>query len=75
MSTDPPESFGHEPWFVCLPNFTKGWACARCRVRVWRVTVGSDEDNPDFHRETHAVPWPCTSAIVLGLVGRETAPA
>jgi hypothetical protein len=65
------DTFGHEPWFACLPAFTKGWACARCRVRARCVTVGSPEDDPSFHTETHAVPWPCTSAIVLGLTPRE----
>jgi hypothetical protein len=67
------ETFGHKPWFTCLPNFTKDYGCARCRVRVRCVTVGSPEDNPSFHMETHAVPWPCTSAVVLGLVPREAA--
>lgn len=66
------EDFGHRPWFICLPGFTKGYACARCRVRVRCITVGSPEDDPDFHMETHAVPWPCTSAVVLGLVERPT---
>jgi hypothetical protein len=60
------QTFGHEPWFVCLPDFTKGYGCARCRVRV-RVPNWSGDG---WHHETHAVPWPCTSAVVLGLVPR-----
>ncbi|MFM9616800.1 hypothetical protein ACKI14_02420 [Streptomyces turgidiscabies] len=67
------QTFGHEPWFTCLPDFTKGYACARCRVRARCVTVGSPEDDPHFHMETHAIPWPCTSAVVLGLAPREAA--
>jgi hypothetical protein len=65
------ESYGHKPWFACLPDWRKGYGCARCRVRV-RVPNMSRYDDPDdvigWHHETHAVPWPCTSAVVLGLV-------
>jgi hypothetical protein len=65
------ETFGHEPWFTCLPNFTKGWACSRCRVKFRRVWLDEFE-NPHCHVETHAVPWPCSTAVVLGLTDRES---
>jgi hypothetical protein len=66
------ETYGHQPCFVCLPDFTKGYGCARCRVRV-RVPnwPRSGEDvATGWHHETHAVLWPCTSAVVLGLAPR-----
>jgi hypothetical protein len=67
------QTHGHEPWFVLLPDWRKGYGCARCRVRV-RVPNMSRYDDPDditgWHHETHAVPWPCTSAVVLGLATR-----
>lgn len=61
------ETFGHEPWFVCLPDFRKGYGCARCRVRVRVPNISHDDTDRGTHIETHAVPWPCTSARVLGL--------
>lgn len=64
------ETYGHRPWFVCLPDFRKGYGCARCR-RVVRVPNISDDDEVTrWHHETHAVPWPCMSALVLGLAPR-----
>lgn len=65
----PVESFGHEPWFICLPDFTKGYACARCRVKFKRVWL-DEYENLRIHIETHGVPWPCATAVVLGLEKR-----
>lgn len=65
------EDFGHRPWFICLPGFTKGYACARCRRRERRVWL-DEREQPRSHVMTVAVPWPCTSAVVLGLVERPT---
>jgi hypothetical protein len=57
------EDFGHEPEPLYAPgplgDGTDVMVCARCRR--WDIYGYSHED---------PVPWPCTSAIVLGLVPR-----
>lgn len=65
------ETFGHEPWFICLPDFTKGYACARCRRRVRVPNISDDDTARGTHIETHGVPWPCATAVVLGLTERD----
>ncbi|MCX5529001.1 hypothetical protein OG785_45250 [Streptomyces sp. NBC_00006] len=78
------EDYGHEPVARVLdgwdgPQSSKRPVCARCirHVRKWSSwTVGYDEragvqwENGWLHLQFPA-PWPCTSAIVLGLVPRE----
>ncbi|MEU6365725.1 hypothetical protein ABZ876_08210 [Streptomyces sp. NPDC046931] len=60
MTTAPgAESFGHEPF-----EYDGALICARC---------GVDFEEPiadGFRIGTRPIPWPCTSAIVLGLVER-----
>lgn len=66
MTTVARETFGHEPWWIVLPDFTKGYACARCRTRA-RHTWLDEIETPRSHVEVHAVPWPCATAVVLGI--------
>lgn len=63
--TVPPETFGHEP----VQLMRDGWgyappACARCTERR------RDHRGRLVYRPQ---PWPCMSAVVLGLVTREEA--
>ena len=58
------ENFGHEPMDVITNGKLRAVACARCRQ--WDIY--------GYSREA-SVRWPCTSAIVLGLVAREEAAA
>ncbi|MFD9249560.1 hypothetical protein [Streptomyces bottropensis] len=61
------ETFAHEP-VIGLTLFDQAeTVCQRCTERgVW-YSRGNDEMTPV------RIPWPCTSAIVLGLVPRPTA--
>lgn len=61
--------FGHE--MVTLP-FSEIDACARC---ITKVSFQTGDPNVDDGWETVdvAAPWPCTSAIVLGLIPRDGA--
>ena len=58
------EAFGHKP--VVLP-FSGVRCCARCVERV----AFADSSGDDWTTHIVSVPWPCTSAIVLGLADRE----
>lgn len=85
--TQQPETFGHEPFsdetefFGEIPDDKP--VCARCSrtVREWTsYTVGYDERAGVLWEEGWVhywvrIPWPCTSAVVLGLVPRVPTPA
>jgi hypothetical protein len=61
------ETFGHEPFeYDGVP------ICARCYTTVTRCSIDAF-DNPRPIRIRAAVLWPCTSAVVLGLVPRPAA--
>ncbi|MEU1327209.1 hypothetical protein [Streptomyces microflavus] len=62
-----PETFGHEPIEVGGDWPNRAVVCARCRWNYPRM--GS---RPAHRRYA---PWPCTSAIVLGLAPHTTTPA
>lgn len=66
-------SYGHEPVTGYLPDWLGEWVvCARCEVR--RVQSWTDEDDEPRRWEFDSpVPWPCTSAVVLGLAARDGA--
>ncbi|MET7944249.1 hypothetical protein [Streptomyces sp. NPDC005302] len=51
------EDFGHEPMNIITNGKLRAVVCARCSV---------------WDRGFNHVDWPCTSAIVLGLVARES---
>lgn len=52
------DAFGHEPVWI-----DGDWFCARCRDRGF-----------DVHGDRWIYPtlWPCTSAVILGLVPRQS---
>lgn len=58
------DDFGHEPMNVITNGKLRAVVCARCQQ--WDIY--------GYSREA-SVRWPCTSAIVLGLVQREEAAA
>jgi hypothetical protein len=60
------QAFGHEPW----GPYDGVLICARCYTTATRCSVDAFEV-PHRTRAREVVPWPCTSAIVLGLVDRE----
>lgn len=62
--TSPPETFGHNP-----VAYDGAPICARCYTTVTRCSIDAFEQ-PRRHRARQTVPWPCTSAVVLGLVSR-----
>ena len=80
--TQPTETFGHDPVTDDREFFgevSDDIVCARCwrHVKTWSsYTVGYDDragvlwENGWIHYDTR-VTWPCTSAIVLGLVPRK----
>ena len=57
--------FGHEPL-----GYDGALFCRRCYVIVSREWVDA-YDSPRHQRVRDIVPWPCTSAVILGLVPRE----
>ncbi|MEU2426946.1 hypothetical protein ABZ619_39040 [Streptomyces sp. NPDC007851] len=61
------QTFGHEPFvYDGVP------ICRRCYVDVTHCSIDAfEQPRPVRVRET--VPWPCTSALVLGLVERPAA--
>lgn len=60
-----PETFGHEPFeYDGVP------ICARCYTVDIRCFIDAF-DNPRRVTVRRTVPWPCTSAIVLGLAPRQ----
>lgn len=59
------DDFGHRPH----PNPLLRRYCARCRTRV-RTTWVTEHDTVRYSTETHPVPWPCTSALILGIAPR-----
>lgn len=59
------ETYGHEP----VHMWPDGIVCARCYTRTWHSAYAEPEDTePERWDEIHNVRWPCTSAVVLGLV-------
>lgn len=63
--------FGHQP-VVGPPDYRgRKTVCARCQTRTVMVYGGQFDDGPSRVTETDPVTWPCTSAVVLGLVPRE----
>lgn len=62
------DDFGHEPF----GPYDGAMVCRRCYVTVIREWVDA-YDNPRHRRVRDVVLWPCTSAVVLGLVPRPTA--
>jgi hypothetical protein len=56
--------YGHEPF-----EFGGETVCARCLVRTVRVWI-DEHDSPHRLWGIKPVAWPCTSAVVLGLVPR-----
>ncbi|MGP3686506.1 hypothetical protein ACTVZO_17670 [Streptomyces sp. IBSNAI002] len=61
------ETFGHEPVLGIIGGRALWTDCARCHT----TTTHYDEAYRPS-RWTRPVPWPCTTAIVLGLVQRPT---
>ncbi|MFF6940427.1 hypothetical protein [Streptomyces lavendulae] len=61
------ETFGHEPRLGFVDGRALGNVCARCSVSV---THYDEAYQPS--RWTRPVRWPCTTAIVLGLVPAPT---
>lgn len=59
------EDFGHEPF----GPYDGILICVRCYTTATRCSVDAFEQ-PHRLRVRDVVPWPCTSAIVLGLVER-----
>lgn len=61
------DDFGHEPMDVITNGKLRAVVCARCRIvrNVWWPNGGC------YVADIRDVEWPCTSAIVLGLVSRE----
>ncbi|GAA2457222.1 hypothetical protein [Streptomyces macrosporus] len=57
-------TFGHEP-----VSFGGSLVCARCKQTAAQTWI-DEYDNPRRRTWSEPVPWPCTSAIVLGLVPR-----
>jgi hypothetical protein len=57
------ETFGHEPFEY------DGVPICRCYVNVTRCSIDAFEQ-PRPVRAREPVFWPCTSAVVLGLVDR-----
>ncbi|QLJ06787.1 hypothetical protein HZZ00_37805 (plasmid) [Streptomyces sp. NEAU-sy36] len=62
------DDFGHKP----IPWLAGQTVCARCKTRSRRYSL--DEWGNDHSHGPYLDPvlWPCTSAIVLGLVPRNT---
>lgn len=54
-----PEAFGHEP-----TSSLHGEVCARC---THRVSSWADPETDEWTSHSEPVPWPCASAVVLGL--------
>lgn len=71
------QTFGHEPvdlGTVIHENWTKHSACQSCRARTTALVCArciEVDPNRMWRIPAHPVHWPCTSAIVLGLVDRE----
>lgn len=63
------QNFGHEP--VEYDGVPICRSCYTTEVRCSLDAFG----NPSRHAVRNVVPWPCTSAIVLGLAAREEAAA
>lgn len=59
--------YGHWPTRGISLNSLADDVCQRCTE--WGVWYGNADDLRSVH-----IPWPCTSAIVLGLVPREQQP-
>jgi hypothetical protein len=65
------ETYGHEP----VQMMRDGWGyappiCVRCNHRVIRSAWDASGRRVRRWIEWRPVPWPCTSAVVLGLVPR-----
>lgn len=61
------QTHGHEP----VQMWPDGIVCARCYTRTWHSAYAEPEDvERERWDEIHNVPWPCTSAVVLGLTPR-----
>ena len=58
------ETFGHEPF-----EYDGAPYCARCYVDVTRCSIDAFEI-PRRSTVRVPVPWPCMSAVVLGLAPR-----
>ena len=75
------EDFGHEPValdVVIHAAWTNHSACPECKARTTRLVCARcmEFDASGMWRvPAHPVHWPCTSAIVLGLVERGEAAA
>jgi hypothetical protein len=64
------ETYGHEPVRGYLADRAgERWVCARCESRQVRAYL-DEWENPHRWVRRSAVEWPCTSAVVLGLVSR-----
>jgi hypothetical protein len=62
------DDFGHQPVdeYADTPFRTKRVVCARCRT----TATGGFRWDGSWWRMSIATAWPCTSAVVLGLVPR-----
>jgi hypothetical protein len=59
--------YGHRP----VDMWPDGLVCARCYTRTWHSAYSEPDDvEPERWTELDLVPWPCASALVLGLVAR-----
>lgn len=62
------ETYGHEPVTGYLPDWLGEFTvCARCEVRRSQTWLDPETDDVRAWRFDSPVPWPCTSAVVLGL--------
>lgn len=59
------QTFGHKP----VSFFGGSLVCARCEQTASQSWI-DEFDTPHYRSWSEPVPWPCTSAIVLGLVER-----
>lgn len=61
------DDFGHEPVSGISPNSTHDTVCGRCTVPGHFFSRAGDTLEPSH------TPWPCTTAVVLGLAARSAA--
>lgn len=64
MTDQPTTDYGHQP----VPNLHFGPVCTRCYT-----TVTHYDEAYQPSRWTKPVPWPCTTAVILGLAPRPAA--
>jgi hypothetical protein len=67
-------TYGHEPVAGYLPDWLGEFTvCARCEARRSQTWLDPETDDVHVWRFESPVPWPCTSALVLGLAPRRDA--